>query len=278
LDFNIDLRELLVTTFITFVLWGVFQYVLGLLWQQATEIFPVLTPLSLISFAAAFLIVFGLWALVNMRFGSVVAVQAYLFFPQNTPEDSKKIEYHQKHLNHRVIVNFKTIPPKAYYLPVGSYPWKLVKRHKELWIPELDRTPNNPDSASKWCIAKGYKLEPRVATRRDLQEVAETNRQDLLDKRLGHVEARMFYHFLDQSRSKTPSKRAILNWETMTAFSLDDWTLNLVKEGKIRSYNVTVVPLVFSVQRWAQKRRFTWSEKLPTMDDLLAQKKHRTGV
>ncbi len=129
----------------------------------------------------------------------------------------------------------------------------------------------DPDFVAKWCTSRNYRLEPRAPTRKDLQEIAETNRQDLLDRRLVHVEARNFYYQL--LTFKTLVGRAVLNWETMMAFTLDDWTLNLVKEGKVRSHDVTVIPLIFRAKGWAEERHFTWSDKLPTVKDLLAKKK-----
>lgn len=101
-------------------------------------------------------------------------VMAYLFFPAETPEKDKTLDYHSKNLHHRLIVNHKTTPPKAYYLTSGSYGWKFIQENSDKWVSQVviskEYTIDDPDFTENWCKKKGYQLHPRVAEKEDLLE------------------------------------------------------------------------------------------------------------
>jgi len=49
-------------------------------------------------------------------------IMAFLFFPEQTPEAAKTLEYHQKYLNKRLIVNLKKDPSLAFNLSASILP------------------------------------------------------------------------------------------------------------------------------------------------------------
>jgi hypothetical protein len=100
----------------------------------------------------------------------IEGVQAYLFFPVHIPRSDRTLEYHEKHFSHRLIVNYKTEPPKAYFLPTDSYGWKFINKYTDLWISENDPDPSDDGSTEKWCKGKGYQPPKTVATKNNLLE------------------------------------------------------------------------------------------------------------
>jgi len=273
MDLDFDIKSNLVTTVFTFVVWAVLQYLVNLFQHELLQLFP-LTLQSVTTLGVAFVLVFGIYMILGMRRSPVVGVQAYLFFPKETPEKDRTMEYHKTHFDHRVIVNFKTTPPFAFYLPVDSYAWKLIKKHPELRVVERDFALRDADYVRKWCEKRKYKFESRVASRNDLLLADKFNVITNLDPRLVHVEWRFFlpfyYRFLP--KDKVPSRRSILNWSTMRAFPLDSWTMKLLVAGKIRGSSVIAMPTLHYVQKWAKDRGFEWYDRLPTMKDLLMKK------
>lgn len=105
---------------------------------------------------------------------SIGHIQAHIFFPARTPEEHKTLDYHKKHLHHRLIVNHKTKPPKAYYMTPNSYGWKFIKDYPHKWVSEVVYSDtyslDDPNFTKKWCDEKGYELIARVAEKRDLLE------------------------------------------------------------------------------------------------------------
>jgi hypothetical protein len=98
-------------------------------------------------------------------------VQAYLFFPEGTPTENKTLEYHARNLRYRLIVNFKTKPPTAYYLTPNSEGWHLIEKYPHKWISQIIPSHELDDSfTSKWCAEKGFKLNPWVAEKKHLLE------------------------------------------------------------------------------------------------------------
>lgn len=107
----------------------------------------------------------------SMSIDTIEGIQVFLFFPKGTPEKHKTLEYHRKHLHHKLIVNFKTEIPNAYYMPaLYSYGGKYAKKFG--WVSEIVTLENysidDPDFSEEWCKKRGYKLNPRTASRKDL--------------------------------------------------------------------------------------------------------------
>lgn len=202
-------------------------------------------------------------------------VQAFLFFPKGTDEQDMTLTFSETHHYPRTIVNFKITPPVAYYLPVGSYGWDFIRKHRESWVSESARTIKNPRFLETWCKQRGYQLMTKTAGRTELFYRGYYNVHAELDKRLEHVEYRYFYPFWHRflPPSAYPSRRCILNWSTHEAWVLDQWTIEYATTGKIRGTTLFWWPSRHYVQKWARRNGFAWSEELPTMQDLLAKGK-----
>lgn len=99
----------------------------------------------------------------------IECVHAYVFFPVGTLEENKNLDYHGKHFHKKLIVNFKTKIPQAYYLVAAdtSYGWKLIHKFPDMWTAMEDLLYPNPDT-HKWCEEKGYKLNPWSASKEEL--------------------------------------------------------------------------------------------------------------
>ena len=97
-------------------------------------------------------------------------VNAYVFFPVETPDENRTLNYHSKYLHKRLIVNLKTEPPKAYFMTASkdSYGWQLIKKYSSMWVSELHYDLENKYFTKQWCKAKGYTLIERVASKEDL--------------------------------------------------------------------------------------------------------------
>jgi len=278
--------------------WGIKSALLGallgtppawLIWQGLDQLehyflpqLPLLisTPLqSILNLAVAFVVVFvGLFVgftLLTMKQSPIVGVTAYLFFPRGTVNEDKTLAYHEQHHYRRTIVNTKRKPPIAYYLPSGSYSWRLIERHPELWFSELDTAPKDPDFVENWAKRRDYRFEPKSPSRENLLAM-ELYNPDLVapfDHRLEHVEARLFYPFYQGILPTSfPHKRCILNWSTMKAWTLNEHTLQELG-GKVRPASTVWWPMPQYVQRWARKHGFEWSDKSPTMSELKRKRK-----
>ena len=99
-------------------------------------------------------------------------VEAFIFFPKGTLNKNRTLNYHKKHLHNKLIVNFKTKPPKAYYLTRDScsYGWRLIKKYPNMWISQLHSNSESGTFTNKWCKQKGYTLIQRDASEEDLLE------------------------------------------------------------------------------------------------------------
>ena len=106
------------------------------------------------------------------RINYYTKVQAYLFFPKGTSEKDKNLEYHKENLHHRLIVNLKVNPPRAFFLTPESDGWKFIEEYPEKWVSEIVTSPNysidDPDFTKKWCEERGFVLKPWVAEKEDL--------------------------------------------------------------------------------------------------------------
>lgn len=101
-------------------------------------------------------------------------VSAILFFPKGISEKNKTLGYHAKNLHHRLIVNHKTKPTKAFYLTPNSDGWKLIESNQELWVSEVVDSRNyridDQKFTEKYCKKQGWLLMKKIATERDLVE------------------------------------------------------------------------------------------------------------
>lgn len=268
---EIDWRQVVLGAAIEVPIWRLFDYLLNYTLSLPFSLFPSLSASNLVSLGVSLVVVVVTLVAITARQSPIVGVAAYLFFPKGTSDQDRTLPYHKDHHFHRVIVNFKTRPPSAYYLPTKSYAWSLIEKHPELWVSEWDETPNDPDYVKKWCEAQKYVFAPRVASRNDLLATTTemVNVGTNLDAALEHVEWRFFFPYYPRSKNMVPPRRCILNWSTMKAFPCDLWTMKLVVTGKIRGTSIMWIPMPHYVQRWARSHGFEWSDRLPTMTDLL---------
>ena len=269
---EIDWRQLILGAAIEVPIWRFFDFLISYTLSLPFSFLPSLSASNLISLVTSLLVVVATLIAISTRQSPIVGVAAYLFFPKNTPDQDRTLQYHKDHHYHRTIVNFKTKPPNAYYLPTKSYAWSLIEKHPELWVSEWDENPNDPDYVKKWCEAHKYSFGPRVPSRNDLLATEMFNIVTNLDQALEHVEWRFFIPYYHRSLSKNmgvPPRRCILNWSTMKAFPCDFWAMKLVITGKIRGASIPWIPMPHYVQRWARSHGFEWSDRLPTMKDLL---------
>jgi hypothetical protein len=275
LDFEFDIKGNFVAAVFWFFVGLVLQSLIDWLKPTFLQILPSLLQ-RWIGFIAAFVIVFLIFAILTVK-PSPTDVQAYLFFPAGTPEQDMTPDFSRDHHLRRTIVNFKTTPPTAFHLPVDSYGWKYIQKHRERWVSETDTAPKDPKFLETWCREHGYTFVPIVASRRSLIVSAYYSPSTMLDPRLDHVEYRYFYPpcRLLFPRSTYSSKRCVLNWSTYRAWALDLWTLEYAISGKIRGTALFWWPSRHYVQKWAKRNGFEWSEKLPTMEDLLAKSKEK---
>ncbi|MCX6821930.1 MAG: hypothetical protein NTW30_04090 [Candidatus Aenigmarchaeota archaeon] len=114
-------------------------------------------------------IIVGLKALYS-KIERIDNVHVYVFFPSDTLNENKTLEYHKKHFHNKLIVNFKVNPPKAYYMNVDSYGWKMIKKYQDMWASISQRNSEDETFTQKWCMKKGCILIPRVAIKKDLLE------------------------------------------------------------------------------------------------------------
>lgn len=264
------------------ILTGVLLAIGADIWSIAKD--WVLSPtVDLRSITSASLVVLGIlivaYGLRAMLIEEIVGVTAHLFFPSETAVENRTIKSYKdnNYRHYGLIVNHKTgmNPPIAYYLPVNSYAWRLLEKQPEMMVPEVDSTQGHPDYV-KWCADKNYVLKPKVAGRGDLVTTTILfSDEHALDPRLRDVEYRFFFSLYDKLKKRQlPPRRVVLNWSTRVAYALDSWTVRLVVEGKIRGHTTTMLkPTLHYAQKWAKRQGFEWSEKLATMDDLLAKKR-----
>ncbi len=239
------------------------------------QLLPFWNPLSVLSLALAFVTVLGISIGLSIRQTSIAGLAAYLFFPLNAPPElNSPSEHHKGGYRHSVIVNGKRSPYVAYPMAPNSYSWRLVERHPELCYRELDEAPNDPDYPKKWAEKRGYKFVSKSPGRDDLLAIGPAVKRPL-DPRLKHVQSRFFY--LPLVSKRMTSKRCILNWSTMTAYTLD-FDMMFEIWGRIRSGSGYWWPWRHYVKRWAEHHDppFEWSDKLPDMTDLLAKRKRKS--
>ncbi len=246
--------------------------------HQIGYLLPFLNSYNLLSLILAFVVVSVVTHLISRRRTPFLDVQAFLFFPKGTSAEDRTLEFNEEHRYPRTIVNFKSVPPVAYYLPVRSFAYDLVRKQRELCVLETSAAKFDAEFLRKWCTNRKYEFRNRVPTRADLlfSNSPSYYKEESLDNRLTHVEYRLFYpiHHLLLSQKPMPSRRAILNWSTMKAFPLDYWNLKLVSDSKIRGSTLMAIPIPHYVQKWAKNHKFEWSDRLPTMQDLLAEQSH----
>jgi hypothetical protein len=263
------------------ILTGILLAIGADIWSIAKDwmLTPTLDLRFLISVSLLVLGIIGVaYALHAMLREEIVGVTAHLFFPSEAAIENRTTKFYKDN-NYRhngLIVNHKTgmNRPIAYYLPVNSYPWRVLEKQPAIMVPEVDTTNGHPDYV-KWCADRNYILIPKVAGKEDLlASTVQYIDESTLDARLRDVEYRYFISFYDLLKKRfLPPRRIILNWSSKMAYVLDSWTMRLVVEGKIRGQTIMMLkPTFHYAQKWAKRQGFEWSEKLATMDDLLAKK------
>ena len=265
----------LLSTVPVFILWSVLEFLRDRYWPYLFGFLPSAYNIqSLFTLSISFVVVFFLFTILNMK-RTPLSLSAYLFFPKTTPREFRNL---QTRPSHATIVNFKTVPPTAFYLAPDSYAWKLIKKHGEsMWISESDPAPDDPNFLRKWCKERNYVLSPRIPDRTELLVEGPYSRSGPLDPRLNHVEYRAwlpFYcHFLHAKR--IPTRRIIFNKSTNKAWPLDWWNWQLAFDGKIRGQTWIALPMPHWAQRWAKKHGFQSSDTFADMNDLLMKARDR---
>jgi hypothetical protein len=104
----------------------------------------------------------------------IEGITAHLFFPVETSEENRSLDYHERHLHHRIIANHKMHPPKAYYMTPNSDGWRFIMEYPEYWVSEIvtdeGYKTNDPNFMQRWCDNYGYSLKRKVAEIKDLLE------------------------------------------------------------------------------------------------------------
>lgn len=120
---------------------------------SVSVLIQVLSQFSIIGVFA-----FPLWLayhfIVGEKIKFIYGLSAHVFFPEGVFDKDRTLDYHKKYLHHRLIINHKTTPPTAYYLPTGSYGWKLINKYRELWVSENDPSPRDDGFTKRWCEEK----------------------------------------------------------------------------------------------------------------------------
>jgi hypothetical protein len=166
---------------IVFVTGAIVQIVLDRIFDWSASILPMVSPASLSDILLIVgLIVGSSLIAVGIRKSRLVVkriddVQVFIFWPKGTLVEDKTLDFHRKHYHKKLIVNFKTHPPEAYYLIASktSYGWKLIESYPDLYTSVEDITYPNPDT-EKWCIKKGYHLNTYSASKEDLEKSSTT--------------------------------------------------------------------------------------------------------
>ena len=175
-------------------------------------------------------------------------VEAFIFFPKDTPEVSKTLEYHQKNFHKKVIVNFKISPPEAYYLHASdkSYGWRLIQKYTNIWRSEVD----TGFSIEKWCTDKEFHLNPWDASKDELESTsldASINKlgdHDLDDYKIIYLYPWYTFTLSKLERLLGPSKkRVLLKISTNQAFETMFGDLKLIEKKKIHVIGYTRKPL-----------------------------------
>jgi hypothetical protein len=261
----------LVVTLPVFALWSVLEYFRDNYWPHLFSFLPAAYNIqSLPALAISFLVVFALFAILNMK-RAPTGLKAYLFFPKNTLQNDRKLSYFKDHdTGHKAIVNLKTRPAIVYDLTLDSYAWKLVEKHGESWLrKETDPAPNDPDFLQKWCKEHKYHFRPNIPERQELFWASQVSKQKPPDPRLEHVNYRTWLPFFCLHPKGMPPKRIFLNWSTKKAYPLPIDLWKLVSEGEIRGHGSIAPPIPHYPKRWAEGHGFEWSDKQATMNDLL---------
>jgi len=240
------------------------------------SLLSILPYQSAITYIVAFFVVFAIFTFVNRR-RKPIGLRAYLFFPKNTEEEDKSLDYNLRHDFHRAIVNLKTRPYAVYDLTLGSYAWKLVERAekqgKRMWVEETDTAPNDSDFLRKWSKRKRYVYGDYAPDRKVLLLGGSFIGQTPLDPRFKeHVEWRAFlpvYCYLPYSPIRIPHRRIILNYSTMEAFPLDMETYEWASSGAVRGHIEIQGPRLSHARKWAEKNKFHWNINFARMSDLL---------
>lgn len=174
---------------IAFVLTVVASSIIDRLIDYSGQILPsmmdfILSDIILIVglIVGGLLIALGIWKS-EFKVKRIDGVQAFIFWPKGIPVENKTLDYHRKHFHKKLIVNFKTTPPEAYYLVASktSYSWKLIGTFSDLYTSIEDSTYPNPDTP-KWCEENGYHLNPHSASEEDLKKSTENKGTEIYFK------------------------------------------------------------------------------------------------
>jgi hypothetical protein len=104
-------------------------------------------------------------------------VHAYLFFPIGTPKENLTLDYHNRNLKHRLIVNHKTTPPEPFFLTTDSFGWALINKFTDLWSTQNDPSPYDDGFTERWCKEKGWTLNPFNASKDALTRTSSSSTQ-----------------------------------------------------------------------------------------------------
>ncbi len=232
---------------------------------------------SFLNLVISFLVVFGLFTLVTMKRGSTEGLRAHLFFPKGTQENNKTPDYHESHLNHRLIVNHKTSPPIAYILSPGSYGWSLVKKHKGMLVNETDSDPDDPKFSQEWCKERDYVLSPEVPERKYLLFRGRITKRHSLDPKYKHMRYEGFFPFycyvLPMMIKGVPHRRILMNVATKKAFPMDAEQWYWAISGRIDGHMGIASPRLHHAQKWAEEQKppFKWVQ-FPKKDEVFSKK------
>lgn len=264
MDFDFDIKEIVVSNFLFAVFYVTIEGVLAYLTNSIAGNLP--SPFqNAFPLIASFILVFVTFTILNMRRTSTVGLTTYLFWPQGSK--STTLKEHESY-QHRIIVNTKRTPAIAYPITPKTYVWKFVKKHPEIIHNLTDTAMHDGEHDKKWAEKQGYRFEPKSPDRENLLASDLNISSDVgipLDPKLFHIHARFFL----LPHTNRTNKRAIFNRITMKAWAFDTRIMYEL-DGRIRKLSGYWWPIPHYVQLWAWWNHYHWSKDPVMMSDLLA--------
>lgn len=208
---------------------------------------------------------FAVWRDSRLFQKPIRKVTAYLFFPKNTKRDNLTPEFHRNNFLHRVIVNFKTIPPVAYNLTPDSDGWKLIETYgRSIWIPEIDANPKEPVTQflENWCKQKNYTLMPNLPDNYALLAKGPLNPDEPLDPRFKHLEYVGFFPWYSYLLPKRgiPHRRILMDKSTKKAYKMTTRQWIRACNGVINGDTKIANPRRHHAQEWAREHGFEYCD------------------
>jgi hypothetical protein len=192
----------------------------------------------------------------------IKGIMAYVFFPINTLEQDKNLDYHKQHFHKKILVSFRKNPPQAYYLHAAntSYGWRLIKKYPDLWTSVEDSIYPKPDTI-EWCQKQGYELHPWSATKTELRESMADLNPDLMAKlKELKLEGKLddfrivflcpWYNF--HSCKEYPNRRILQKHSTKEAYDAPDHSIELI-HNEILTYTTKVKWFWQTVKCWSKR-------------------------